>query len=78
MRLIKEAGFNFVRGAHYPHHPAFADACDRLGLLFWSENAFWGKGGFGPEGYWNASAYPVERSGLRAVRAELQGPARAR
>jgi hypothetical protein len=62
LRLIKEAGFNFVRGAHYPHHPAFADACDRLGLLFWSENAFWGKGGFGPEGYWNASAYPVNES----------------
>jgi beta-galactosidase/beta-glucuronidase len=60
VRLIKEAGFNFIRGAHYPHHPAFADACDRLGVLFWSENAFWGKGGFGPEGYWNASAYPVE------------------
>ena len=60
VRLIKEAGFNFVRGAHYPHHPAFADACDRLGLLFWSENAFWGKGGFGPEGYWNASAYPID------------------
>ncbi len=59
VRLIKEAGFNFVRGAHYPHHPSFADACDRLGLIFWSENAFWGKGGFGPEGYWNASAYPV-------------------
>jgi hypothetical protein len=59
VRLIKEAGFNFVRGAHYPHHPAFADACDRLGLIFWSENAFWGKGGFGPEGYWTASAYPV-------------------
>jgi hypothetical protein len=60
VRLIKEAGFNFIRGAHYPHHPAFADACDRLGVLFWSENAFWGKGGFGPEGYWNASAYPVD------------------
>ncbi len=59
VRLLKEAGFNFVRGAHYPHHPAFADACDRLGLIFWSENCFWGKGGFGPEGYWNASAYPV-------------------
>jgi hypothetical protein len=56
---MKEAGFNFVRGAHYPHHPAFADACDRLGMIFWSENCFWGKGGFGPEGYWNASAYPV-------------------
>ncbi|HSV13492.1 MAG TPA: glycoside hydrolase family 2 TIM barrel-domain containing protein [Tepidisphaeraceae bacterium] len=60
VRLIKEAGFNFVRGAHYPHHPAFADACDRLGLIFWSESTFWGKGGFGAEGYWNASAYPIE------------------
>lgn len=59
VKLIKEAGFNFIRGAHYPHHPAFADACDRLGILFWSENCFWGKGGFGPEGYWNASAYPA-------------------
>jgi hypothetical protein len=57
-KLLKDAGFNFVRGAHYPHHPAFADACDRLGLIFWSEACFWGKGGFGPEGYWNASAYP--------------------
>src|SRR5439155_8749900 len=46
VRLMKEAGFNFIRGAHYPHHPAFADACDRLGMLFWSENCFWGKGGF--------------------------------
>lgn len=59
VRLMKEAGFNFIRGAHYPHHPAFADACDRLGTLLWPENCFWGKGGFGPEGYWNASAYPV-------------------
>jgi beta-galactosidase len=59
VQLIKDAGFNFIRGAHYPHHPAFADACDRVGLLFWSENCFWGKGGFAGEGYWNASAYPV-------------------
>jgi hypothetical protein len=59
VKLIKDAGFNFVRGAHYPHHPAFAEACDRLGVIFWSENCFWGKGGFGPKGYWNASAYPV-------------------
>ncbi|MCS7034399.1 MAG: discoidin domain-containing protein, partial [Phycisphaerae bacterium] len=60
VRLIKEAGFNFVRGSHYPHHPAFSEACDRSGLLFWSEAPFWGKGGFGPEGYWNASAYPID------------------
>ena len=62
VRLVKDAGFNFVRGAHYPHNPAFSEACDRLGLLFWSECVFWGKGGFGPEGYWNASAYPSDPS----------------
>ncbi len=59
VRLMKEAGFNFIRGSHYPHSPAFVEACDREGMLFWSENAFWGIGGFRPDGYWNASAYPV-------------------
>ncbi len=65
-KLIKEAGFNFVRSAHYPHNPAFADACDRLGMIFWSEACFWGKGGFGPEGYWNASAYPINAADREA------------
>ena len=23
---------NFIRGSHYPHAPAFADACDKLGV----------------------------------------------
>ncbi|HUA60443.1 MAG TPA: glycoside hydrolase family 2 TIM barrel-domain containing protein [Verrucomicrobiae bacterium] len=60
VKLIKDAGFNFIRGSHYPHSPAFSDACDRLGIILWSENPFWGKGGFGKDGYWNASAYPIK------------------
>jgi hypothetical protein len=56
--MVKEAGFDFIRGSHYPHKPAFADACDELGVLFWSENNFWGIGGYKGDGYFNASSYP--------------------
>jgi hypothetical protein len=59
VKLMKNAGFDFIRGSHYPHAPAFADACDDLGMLFWSENCFWGTGGFKGDGYWNCSAYPT-------------------
>jgi len=58
MRLIKDAGFDFVRGSHYPHAPAVSAACDRLGLLLWSENCFWGTAPF--KNPWGASAYPPE------------------
>jgi beta-galactosidase len=57
VKLIKDAGFDFIRGSHYPHAPAFAKACDELGMLFWSENCFWGTTGF--RSPWAASAYPT-------------------
>ena len=59
VQQMKDAGFDFIRGSHYPHDPAFSDACDQLGMLFWSENCFWGIGGFKPEGDWSCSAYPT-------------------
>jgi beta-galactosidase len=57
VKLVKDAGFDFIRGSHYPHAPAFSQACDQLGILFWSENCFWGTGGF--KSPWGGSAYPT-------------------
>ena len=57
VKLVKDAGFDFIRGSHYPHAPAFAAACDQLGMLFWSENCFWGTGSF--RSPWASSAYPT-------------------
>jgi beta-galactosidase len=58
VQMVKDAGMNFIRGSHYPKDPAFADACDELGLLFWSENCFWGGFGGGPGGWSYNGAYP--------------------
>ncbi len=37
LEAMKEAGANFVRLCHYPHHPAELDLCDELGLLAMAE-----------------------------------------
>lgn len=38
---FKEAGFNVVRLAHYPHDNAFIEACDELGILLYEEAPAW-------------------------------------
>ena len=77
VQLMKEAGFNFIRGSHYPHSQAFLDACDREGMCMLKEGIFWGMGGFKKDNrYWNCDAYPddeqdraaFEESCLRQVR----------
>lgn len=37
MELMKSAGYNFVRLAHYPQDPAILQAADRLGIMLWEE-----------------------------------------
>jgi hypothetical protein len=59
LELVKQAGFDFVRGSHYPHDPAFTAYADELGLLVWSEAPFWGTAPFG-HSPWGRGAYPVE------------------
>jgi len=57
VQLMKDAGFDFIRGSHYPHDPHFTVATDRIGLLFLSEAPFWGTANF--DSPWGASAYPI-------------------
>lgn len=37
IEMMKAMGCNFIRIAHYPQDPAIYNACDRLGLIAWSE-----------------------------------------
>ena len=39
---IKKAGFNCIRGSHYPQREFLFEMCDRLGLLVWEEPLSWG------------------------------------
>ena len=40
--MIKQQGFNFIRGSHYPQKEFMLDMCDKLGLLVWEEALAWG------------------------------------
>jgi hypothetical protein len=70
LALMKDAGFDFIRGSHYPHDPHFSQSTDRLGLLFLSEAPFWGTAYFNHD--WSSSAYPVEPAHRAAFDANVK------
>ena len=37
MTILKQAGANYVRGAHYPQDQRWLDLCDENGIIMWSE-----------------------------------------
>lgn len=70
VRLIKDAGFDFIRGSHYPHDPHFAEATDRQGMMFLPEAPFWGTAAF--KNPWGASSYPTDPSQRAAFDASVK------
>lgn len=46
LELVRDLGFNAIRGAQNPNDPRFLDMCDEQGLLFMEEIPLWG---FKPE-----------------------------
>ena len=41
VKRIRDAGLTFIRTSHYPHAPAFYDACDALGVLVMDAQTGW-------------------------------------
>lgn len=39
--MLKEAGYNFIRGSHYPQRKQLLELCDRMGILVWEETLGW-------------------------------------
>ena len=73
VQMIKDAGFNFIRGSHYPHSKAFLDACDEIGILFWSEGGIWGMGGCKARfQWWNTTCIPPDEKDQPAFLASAE------
>ena len=72
MRMIKMMGANFVRLAHYPHHPYIIELAGELGLLVTEEPGHWNVNiGKLPRGQIQASLAVMERT----VRRDWNSPA---
>ena len=41
LRMLKNAGFNYVRGSHYPQRKTLLELCDKMGIFVWEETLGW-------------------------------------
>lgn len=41
LRMLKNGGFNYIRGSHYPQRKTFLDLCDKMGIFVWEETLGW-------------------------------------
>lgn len=73
--VMKDAGANFVRLAHYPHHPGELDLCDELGLLAMDEVPlyWWDGNAEGDEAYAEKCAI-AERQLTTMIRRDVNHP----
>lgn len=66
VRRIKEGGLSWIRASHYPHDPAFYEACDELGVLVMDAQTGWQK--FSPATAFVANTYQELRDMIRRDR----------
>ncbi len=55
--LVREMGANFVCVSGAPHAQEFYDACDRAGIVVWSELPFTGEAYLSDRAFYNTSAF---------------------
>ena len=41
LRMLKNGGFNYVRGSHYAQRKTLLDLCDKMGIYVWEETLGW-------------------------------------
>lgn len=75
LAAMKEAGANFVRLCHYPHHPGELDLCDELGLLVMGEvPLYWWDGSAEGEANCQAKLAAAERQLRAMIRRDVNHP----
>ena len=67
--MLKAAGFNCIRGSHYPQSGDFLSLCDRMGMLVWEETLGWGnhETSLTDEGFAKAQIREAERMALKSI-----------